>query len=89
MGLSFNEGLSEQGTGGETGVSSWQTTSATFAMAPEVGFIMDFDVDKGTNLPTGCGPLDFPSKGVDHSGKKGATSTPFYPGSPIVYQAGY
>ena len=57
------------------------TTSATFAMAPEVGFIMDFDVDKGTNLPTGCGPLDFPSKG--------ATSTPFYPGSPIVYQAGY
>ena len=65
------------------------TTSATFAMAPEVGFIMDFDVDKGTNLPTGCGPLDFPSKGVDHLGKKGATSTPFYPGSPIVYQAGY
>merc|ERR1719204_1313836 len=64
------------------------TTSATFAMAPEVGFIMDFDVDKETNLPTGCGPLDFPSKGVDHLGKKGATSTPFYPGSPIVYQAG-
>ena len=58
----------------------WATTSATFALAPEVGFVMDFDVDKETNLPTGCGPLDFPSKT--------ATSTTFYPGSPIVYQAG-
>ena len=47
-------------------------------MGPEVGFVMDFDVDPKTNMPTGCGPLD--ADGYT------PTNTAFAPGTPIQYK---